>query len=152
MTTWNVGKVAQYAAGAGWLGPELVYATAVAMAASNGADHAKVNPSYAAELERRGLWLVRALDMEDPPEVDLFDPVQNATFAKAAWDANGRSWAWHPVALSGAADAALEWVREAMGATPPGMAKRQPPTFADRVRTYATFMDQVRNAVPSRGG
>jgi len=150
VTAWNVQKVAQYATGAGWLGRDLVYAVAVAMAASNGADHIRINPSYAPEMERRGLWLVRALDLPDAPEVDLFDPQANATFAKAVWDANGKAWGWHPVGINGAADAALDWVNESLNGGQPGPRSGAGLSFAQRVQNYATFMEQVRNAVPGR--
>lgn len=141
MTTWGVRQVGQWASAAGWKGDDLAYATAVAMAGSNGADHIKVNPSYDVQLERRGLWLVRLLDMDEPQNVDLFDPVQNAAFAHAAWVERGRQWQWHPVVLSGAADAALDWITAALSARSTSTAGGAVSSFATRLASLKLRSD-----------
>lgn len=134
------------------MGRDLVYAVAVAMAASNGADHIRINPSYAPEMERRGLWLVRALDLPDAPEVDLFDPQANATFAKAVWDANGKAWGWHPVGINGAADAALDWVNEALRGTPGGADAPAGIGFDASLQRVLAMRTAISNVASRRGG
>lgn len=150
VTTWGVQQVGQWASAAGWKGDDLAYAVAVAMAGSNGADHAKVNPSYDVQLERRGLWLVRLLDMDEPQNVDLFDPVQNAAFAHTAWLERGQQWQWHPVALSGAADDALDYVREALQPNNRKTLGSNPSSFAVKVDILNRRVNALRSAAPSR--
>lgn len=152
MTTWGVQQVGQWASAAGWKGDDLAYAVAVAMAGSNGADHIKVNPSYDVQLERRGLWLVRLLDMDEPQNVDLFDPVQNAAFAHAAWLERGQQWQWHPVVLSGAADDALDYVREALRAARPDVSPVPTMSFRERLTRFASFHDAMSATASNRGG
>lgn len=134
MSTWGVEQVAKWARGAGWRGDEIVTATALAMAASNGDDHHDSNPSMVPDLERRGLYALRS---SEAPGIDfgtLFDPVVCTRAAHAFWRDMGGTWSWHPVWASGAAMAALPHVRAVL-------ARPDQQPAAGAARTFAAMMD-----------
>ncbi len=103
MTAWGASAVRDIAAGAGWKGPALVDATALAMAASMGADHYAHNPISAPGAERRGLWAVRIDEVPDELSTDLWDPKVCAEVAHALWELSGQTFGWHPTWNNGSA-------------------------------------------------
>lgn len=89
--------MAAFAGVAGFAGDSLVSATALALAASGGDDAWRFAGGLGAGFDQRGLW---ALDVRRVPFVaglDLFDPRTNAAATKAAYDAAGGDFGWHPV-------------------------------------------------------
>ncbi len=103
MTSWGPQAVAGYARRAGFNGPALHDAVALALAVSNGADHYAHNPISAPGAERRGLWAIRVDEVPDGLAVDLFKPEHSAQVARALWQASSESFGWHPGWISGAA-------------------------------------------------
>ena len=103
VTQWGADMVAAVARRVGWKGAPLVDATALAMAASGGADHYSHNPISAPGAERRGLWAIRVDEVPGDSAVDLFDVDANALVARALWELSSQTFAWHPAWVSGTA-------------------------------------------------
>jgi hypothetical protein len=110
MTTWGVRKISVFATQGGFPQSELTMASAVAWAATQGADHFVHNPGVGIGSERRGLWAMRMDEIPDGEAVDLFDPIQAASLALHHWRLNDGGWLWHPAVVSGAVGDAIELV------------------------------------------
>lgn len=149
MTQWSTHKVSEWARQAGWRGADVTEAVALAMAASNGADHATTNPSYKPELERRGLWQLTTAEAEAWDFGDLYDPLINAIAAKARWDRAGGSWLWHPVQWSGAMDNARDLVRATLGRRARGGSYAVGMDFHRRLADATSFAAQLQVSVPN---
>jgi hypothetical protein len=73
-------------------------ATALAMAASNGADHHWWHPDDAPTVDQRGLFALDVRHVGADDARSLFDPQINAEWTKVLFDHWGQTWVWHPVA------------------------------------------------------
>ena len=110
MTTWGARRIARFATEAGFPPADVPLATAIAWAATSGADHYQHNPGVGIGSERRGLWAMRMDEIPKGMAVDLWNPDHAAQLARITWEANGKHWLWHPAAASGAVDAVIELV------------------------------------------
>lgn len=90
-------QVFTFARKAGFDRQQASHATAVAMAASGGADHYQWTHPTTPGVDQRGLF---ALDVNRVGEADastLYDPQVNAEWAYALFEHYGKGWHWHPV-------------------------------------------------------
>jgi hypothetical protein len=103
MTLWGSSFIASLARDAGFKGDAVHDAVALAVAATQGADHYRHNPISWPGAERRGLWAIRVDEVPGDELVDLFNPSASARVAFALWQASSQSFGWHPTWISGAA-------------------------------------------------
>lgn len=137
VTSWGPQAVAKYAEGAGFKGDALHDAVALAMAATQGADHYRHNPAMVPGAERRGLWAIRLDEVPAARVVDLFKPEHAAAIARELWAAAGESFGWHPTWISGHA----AHVRPLVVASLTGRGVKRGPVSA------LPFSDQLAHAV-----
>lgn len=150
MTTWAPAAIVGFATQAGWQGPDLVVAVAVALAASGGADHALETYPHGTPRQTRGLWAVDVDQVADDVAATLYDPRANAKAAYGLWEANGHSFEWSPAYRSGgwrtyvdAAEQATKYDQDAplTGGLPPGSNPDGPTR-----RTVGTLQDIASGA------
>lgn len=114
VTAWGPQTIAKFAQAAGFSGEALHDAVALALAASNGADHYRHNPVAHPGAERRGLWAIRVDQVPFGITADLFDPENNAMVTQALWHESGGAFSWHPTWINGAAARERQWVTPAL--------------------------------------
>ena len=147
MTVWAPTMIARWVRDAGLPEGQVIHATALALAATHGADHYKANPTAHPVTERQGIFALRRADLPPDLDVDLFSPTDSATALVGIWRAQGERWDWHPVHLSGAA-LALEPMVTLM------LADRNSPRGAVDVRSFresVSRMVQLRDAMVQAG-
>lgn len=111
MTTWSARQIGKWLTEAGLAPADVVHGTALALAATGGADHWSHNPTSVPEYERRGIYALRVDQSGGDAPGDLYHPVKASAALAAMLAANGGSWSWHPVHESGAALAIEDVVR-----------------------------------------
>lgn len=95
MTWWAPLEVLGFALKGGFTATQAKQATAIALAASGGADHYQWAPPGSPGTDVRGLWGITA-HRYDPDELpDLFSPVSSAQAVCNLWARYGRSWSFH---------------------------------------------------------
>lgn len=107
MTTWAAKDVAEFARQANWPSESLPIAVAVALAASDGDDHAHVTVPGVPDGDWRGLWLARGSLVHGEPPDALYDPRTAARAARALCGDSGTDWAWSEVWRAGSYRARL---------------------------------------------
>lgn len=147
MTNWYPPAIAAIARKAGFTEPHVVTATAVAWAATHGADHHDDQSSTIPEVMTRGLWgIQRSLVTDDEWNV-MLDPTKCARIAHRLWTDRDGNFDWHPVTWS------LEW-QNALALCTAALSGRQSwsqgsvgPNFHAGLRkmaAHATAMNDVR--------
>src|SRR5271165_5449881 len=95
MTYWGPLDVSQFCERAGWPRADRGAAVAVALCASDGADHYRwIHPSTPA-VDQRGLWALDVSRVGDDDPNSLYDPAYSAELVRQLWERYGRTWQWH---------------------------------------------------------
>ena len=151
MTVWAPTMIARWLREAGLPEYLITHGVALSLAATQGADHYRENPTSVPELERRGIFALKASDVPDGLDVDLFSPTDSATALVAAYRANGDRWDWHPVHVSGQAlklhPVVVMMLKDRNA--PKGAVDVR--SFAESVGRVAQVREAVRQAGPHRG-
>lgn len=146
MSTWSAHQVGKWAAAAGFAGGSLHDAVAVALAASQGADHYKANPSGMPGHEQRGLFAIRVDHVGGDPAGLLFHPQHNTDAARALFLAHGEDWEWHPAWLSGAAIELVPSVRLILRSPPKLVFPFAAASFAEGLHNARRLSDAMTEA------
>jgi hypothetical protein len=145
MTTWAGRKVSAFALGAGFTQSELPLATAVAWAASKGADHYVYNAGLTISSERRGLWALRVDEVPDGEAHLLWNPDYSARTARRLFVERGASWLWHPAVLSGQVDSALPLVTAVINGDVETETDTPQANWHDQLRRMVSLRSQIAN-------
>ena len=97
MTWWNPMEIYQFARAAGFGNDTAKKAAAVAVVATQGADHYTWAVEGAPETAQAGLWGLPLASCPDRSQSDLLNPATAAQVARELWRAAGNTWDWHPV-------------------------------------------------------
>lgn len=114
----QISQIVALAAQAGFSGPDLATAVAIALAESNGGDPNAYNPERAANTPQGygsfGLWQIYLKAHPEYKGINLFDPPTNAAAAFAIYSAAGNSFRPWSTFKNGAYLASLDAVNAAI--------------------------------------
>jgi Lysozyme like domain len=150
MTLWSGRRIAVWARAAGFTDSEVPLATAVAWAASEGADHYVSNLGLTVASERRGLWALRVDEVGDCDPCELWNPAIAAKVARALYLASGSTWTFHPVAVSGAADRALPLIEALLRAPKTVVTDNPSATVHNMIRRTQSLRTQIAQTARKR--
>src|SRR5271154_1446157 len=97
MTFWPPLAVRGFITQAGFARADADQATALAMCASDGADHYQWKPDDVPGVDQRGLFAIDVCRVGEDDAGMLYHPAPNAEWAFALWNHYVKSWEWSPV-------------------------------------------------------
>jgi hypothetical protein len=146
VSTWSARQVAQIARAGGFTGDSVTHAVALAHAATGLADHHDQNLTYVIGQAERGLWAIKRYLCDIETWDGLFAPVKSAEAAKALYDVNGQSFAWHQSAHGQAFNDSLDLVRAILARPDQGSRGVLQGDFAANARRAAAQAIALRDA------
>jgi hypothetical protein len=149
---WTSPVVAGFAKNAGWTDKDLVFAVAVALAASEGEDALENVVDFQPIAKLVGLWQVPDWMLEEPTKSRLTNPVTNAKAAYALWLEHEQTWNWLPTFRTGGWRFRL--VEAALACKTPQMGEEQanPIVLVDIVPTRRSAIGAIGNLLHQISG
>lgn len=149
---WSASTVAGFALKAGWREDDLILATAIALAASDGWDEVWNEVNSITHDKVIGLWQVPSWLVEAETAARLTNPVVNAQSAFRLWSMFNRGWEWSPTFQIGGWKLRIPEARQAVASPTNGEVIISPVMLIDTTPNRRGALGAIRELIVQVNG